>query len=216
MSAGNGKDKNINPNAYTPFQEEIRKSRRVIKSFKAKANRNRSISEKLADWMTITFGTVLFLAINIALFAFWISANNSLIPGVPVFDPYPFGLLTTIVSLEAIVLAIFVLISQNRQSKIDELREEVNYQIGLISEKEITKILGLVAKIAEKQKIDISKDEILAEMLQPTNTEGIEKTLERQMESGAPILPLKKISLPTIPEAPNPLQEIKKLISDEK
>ncbi len=210
------KDISKEQSAYTPFQEEIRKSRRVIKSFKAKANRNRTPSEKLADWMTLTFGTILFLVFNLIVFVFWLLINKGYIPFFPIFDPYPFNLLTTAVSLEAIILAIFVLISQNRQSKVDELREEVNYQIGLISEKEITKILMLVTQIAEKNKIDISKDEILAEMLQPTNTEGIEKALERQMESGAPILPLKKISLPTIPEAPNPLQEIKKLISEDK
>lgn len=212
----NGKDKSHNAIEYTPFQEEIRKSRRVIKSFKAKADKNRSFSDKFADWMTLTFGTVIFLLANLILFIFWISANNKIIPGVPIFDPYPFGLLTTIVSLEAIVLAIFVLISQNRQAKVDELREEVNYQIGIISEKEITKILMLVAKIAEIQKIDISKDEVLAEMLQPTNAEGIEKTLERQLENGSGILPLKRFSLRAIPDAPNPLQEIKKLMSEEK
>lgn len=210
------KDKTKEQSAYTPFQEEIRKSRRVIKSFKAKANRNRTPSEKLADWMTITFGTILFLILNLIVFVLWLLINKGYLPFFPVFDPYPFNLLTTAVSLEAIILAIFVLISQNRQSKVDELREEVNYQIGLISEKEITKILMLVTQIAEKNKIDISKDEILAEMLQPTNTDGIEKALERQMENGTPILPLKKISLPTIPEATNPINEIKKLIGDEK
>lgn len=192
----------------TPFQEEIKKSRKVIKSFKAKADKNRSFTERFADWMTGTFGTVHFLLLNLLFFAIWLVINTGLIPGIPVLDPFPHGLLTTIVSLEAIVLAVFVLISQNRQSKIDELREEVNYQIGIISEKEITKILYLLKKIAEKQKIDISKDEVLEEMLQPTNTDSIEKALERQMESGGSlILPL-KFKIPDTDQHPSePFEE---------
>lgn len=211
-------NKNHTVTPITPFQEEIKKSRKVIKSFKAKADKNRSITERFADWMTSTFGTVHFLFINAVFFIVWLAVNNGLIPGVGVFDPFPHGLLTTIVSLEAIILAVFVLISQNRQTKTDELREEVNYQLGIISEKEITKILYLLKKIAEKQKIDISKDEVLAEMLQPTNTDSIEKALERQMDTGAPILPL-KFKIPSIPNPTDfpPLKEVKNFIlEDEK
>jgi uncharacterized membrane protein len=207
-------NKNNTVEPMTPFQEEIKRSRKVIKSFKAKADKNRSFTERFADWMTGTFGTVHFLIINVIVFAIWIIINSRLIPGIPVFDPFPHGYLTTIVSLEAIVLAIFVLISQNRQTKVDELREEVNYQIGIISEKEITKILTLLTKIAEKNKIDLSKDEILEEMLQPTNTESIEKALEKQMGTGTPILPL-KFKIPQIPEPPNPIPGLKKFIIEE-
>ncbi len=210
-------DKNRPVIPMTPFQEEIKKSRRVIKSFKANADKKRSFTGRFADWMTETFGTAHFLFINVFLFVAWLVINNGLIPGIPVIDPFPHGLLTTMVSLEAIVLAIFVLIAQNRQSKVDELREEVAFQMEIISEKEITKILSLLVKIAKKQNIDISKDEVLEEMLHPTDTDSIEKALERQMGNGSPILPLKfKIpSIPSIPEAPNPLAEIKKLITEE-
>jgi uncharacterized membrane protein len=211
MVTVHGKHNEVVP--MTPFQEEIKKSRKIIKSFKAKADKKRSLTEKFADWMTGTFGTAHFLFINVVFFIVWLAINNSLIPGIPVFDPFPHGYLTTLVSLEAIILAIFVLIAQNRQSKVDELREEVNYQLGIISEKEITKVLTLLTKIAEKQKIDISKDEVLEEMLQPTNTDNIEKALERQM-GGTPILPL-KFKIPPIPDAPNPLQEIRRLITEE-
>lgn len=209
-------NKNRTVEPMTPFQEEIKKSRKVIKSFKAKADKNRSITEQFADWMTGTFGTVHFLFINLLFFAVWVAINNGAITTIPIFDPFPHGYLTTIVSLEAIILAIFVLISQNRQSKVDELREEVDYQIGIISEREITKILYLLKKIAEKEKIDISKDEVLAEMLQPTNTDSIEKALEKQMGSGSLILPL-KFKIPAIPSPGDlsPLQDIKKFITEE-
>lgn len=209
--------KNHNALPMTPFQEEIKKSRKVIKSFKAKADKKRSITERFADWMTSTFGTVHFLLINLVIFIVWLAINNGWLPGVRIFDPFPHGLLTTIVSLEAIILAVFVLISQNRQSKVDELREEIGYQIAIISEKEITKALSLLRKMAEKQKIDISKDEVLAEMLQPVNTDNIEKALEKQMGTGSLILPL-KFRIPSIPspgDFTSPLQDIKKFIIEE-
>ena len=214
MAAIPNKNHTVTP--ITPFQEEIKKSRTVIKSFKAKADKKRSITERFADWMTSTFGTVHFLFINVVLFVVWLAINNAWIPGVPVFDPFPHGLLTTIVSLEAIVLAIFVLISQNRQAKVDELRDEIGYQLGIISEKEITKILYLLKKVAEKQKIDISKDEVLAEMLQPTNTDSIEKALEKQIDTANPILPL-KFKIPAIPNPTDfpPLKEVRNFISEE-
>jgi hypothetical protein len=97
--------------------------------------------------------------------------------------------LTTIVSLEAILLSIFVLMAQNRSARIDQLRQEFDLQINLIAESELTKLLSLVAKIAEKQGIDVASDRDLQEMLAPTNVEKIERVLERQLaDSRAPML----------------------------
>lgn len=159
-------------------------SRRIIKSLKAKADAKRTASEKVADWMTQTFGSVRFLAINAIWFFLWIVVNVNLIPGVPPFDPYPFGLLTMAVSLEAIILAIFVLISQNRASEINELREEIDLQMDIITEQELTKMMELTSKIAEKNRIDLSGDKVLKRMLRPTNLSLIEQVLEKQISNG--------------------------------
>ncbi|OGY88623.1 MAG: hypothetical protein A3B30_03580 [Candidatus Komeilibacteria bacterium RIFCSPLOWO2_01_FULL_52_15] len=156
-------------------------TRRIIKSLKAKADAKRTRYEWLADWMTGAFGSVTFLSINIIWFGIWIVWNIGDIPGVAKFDPYPFGLLTMIVSLEAIVLSIFVLISQNRASKVNDLREETDLQIDAISEQELTKVMEIVVMLAQKQGIDLSQDKTLQEMLKPLNTGKIEKALERQV-----------------------------------
>ena len=103
----------------------VKSHRAKIQSLKKKINLRRKPAEKIADFMTNAFGTVLFLVINAAWFILWIGVNVGLIPGLPVFDPFPFGLLTMIVSLEAIFLSVIVLISQNRQAQIAELREEI-------------------------------------------------------------------------------------------
>lgn len=156
-------------------------SRRIIKSLKAEANKKRVVSEKIADAMTAACGNITFLVLNILWFLLWIAWNIGWIPQLKPFDPYPFGLLTMIVSLEAIILAIFVLISQNRGAQVDDLREEVDLQVDIITEQELTKLMAMVALLLEKNGVNVSKDEELQEMLQPTNFEKIKKALEKQI-----------------------------------
>jgi uncharacterized membrane protein len=148
---------------------------------KARQDKKRSRTEKIADWMTATFGSMVFLMLNVLWFVTWIVANVEVVPGVTPFDPFPFGLLTMIVSLEAIVLAIFVLISQNRATKIEDLREEIDLQVDILTERELTKLLKIVYAIAEKQGISLSQDEELQTMLQPAPMSQIEHTLEEQV-----------------------------------
>src|SRR5687768_14503665 len=88
------------------LQESENSSRRLARSLKAEFDSRRTLLERIADYLTATFGTMTFLVINIVWFAIWIPVNLGLIPGIEPFDPYPFGFLTMTVSLEAIVLAI--------------------------------------------------------------------------------------------------------------
>ena len=157
-----------------------KKSKHIIKSFEAKALKKRPPIQKLADLLTTSFGTVWFLIINIAFFATWMLVNSGKIPAIPIFDPYPYVLLITFVSLEAIILAIIVLISQNRESQIGNLRDELQLQVELISEKEISKVLLLLQEIIKAQKIKISDPE-LEEMLKEVNTSYIERKLHDQI-----------------------------------
>lgn len=156
--------------------------RRIIKSLKAKTDAQRSVLDKISDSMRNVFGSMPFLAANVVWFVFWIVINLGLIPQVMPFDPFPFGLLTMIVSLEAILLATFVLISQNRAAKIDDLREEIDLQLDVIAEEEITKVMEVVVLIAKKNGIDLSEDQVLKEMLKPIDKNKIERTLQRQIE----------------------------------
>jgi uncharacterized membrane protein len=148
-------------------------------SLKAKADETRNRGQRLADRMTSAFGSTAFLVINTVAFIVWIAWNAA---GGHVFDAYPFNMLTMMVSLEAIFLSIFVLIAQNRSAAVDELRAELDLRINLISEKELTKVLQLVARIAEKQGIDVASDRDLRGMLEPTNHVQIERELETQLD----------------------------------
>src|SRR5215213_1447612 len=98
-----------------------------IRSLKAKADSRRTRADRIADWLVEHSGTMKFLLLNVAWVAVWIAANVGILPA-PRFDPFPFGLLTLILSIEAIVLSIAVLISQNREARIADLRSEVNLQ----------------------------------------------------------------------------------------
>ena len=170
----------MSKSAPEPIREKAT-GRRMIHSLKARADAHRSGPQRVADWLTDAFGSNVFLLFNAIWFAVWCAWNANVIPGLTPFDPFPFGLLTMIVSLEAILLSIFVLIAQNRSERVDQLRQEIDLQINLIAEDELTKLLCLVAKIAEKQGIDVASDAELQQMLAPTNVEKIERVLEGQL-----------------------------------
>jgi uncharacterized membrane protein len=171
--------------AVTPrlsHQDNLKTRRTVIKSFKAKANAKRSASEKFADMLTAKFGSVVFLSLNALWFAIWISINTGIIPGIEPFDPFPFGLLTMVVSLEAIFLAIIVLISQNREARIGELREEIDLQINTITESEITKLIHCLTLLLKKQGISLEDDPELQKMLKPIDNDALQRQLEKELE----------------------------------
>ena len=93
---------------------------------------------KVADWISEFSGSLPFLFIHIGLFFVWIVLNvGPLAPPFGGFDPFPFGLLTMCVSLEAIILSVFVLLSQNRQVARDRVRNDIEYEVNLKAELEI-------------------------------------------------------------------------------
>ncbi len=175
----------LNPlNVFNPLmshQESVQRRRKAIKSFKAKADAKRTPSEKFADLLTAKFGSIVFLSLNALWFLVWIAWNTNIVPGVEPFDPFPFGLLTMVVSLEAIVLAIIVLISQNREARISELREEVELQINTIADSELTKLINLMAILLEKQGVKIDDDPELQKMLKPIDSEELIRQLEAEL-----------------------------------
>jgi uncharacterized membrane protein len=112
--------------------------------------------QRVADWIAEFSGSMSFLALNFIWFAFWIAANE-LPLGVPKFDPFPFGLLTMIVSLEAIFLSCFVLISQNRQSEKDHVKSDLEYQVNLKAELEVAQLHHKVDNIYEAMQSQFAK-----------------------------------------------------------
>ncbi len=164
-----------------PVSDKLSRKKKTIQSLKAKADAKRTFADKAADLLTKLFGTISFLLLNALLFIVWIAWNVGALPGATIFDPYPFSFLTLVVSLEAIMLAVIVLISQNRASKTAELREEMDLYVNLYSEHEITKIMYLQTLLLAKHGIDISKDKEVQTMLQNLPSDRIEEELESQL-----------------------------------
>jgi len=103
---------------------------------------------RIADWIAWFSGSMPFLILNGAWFIIWILLNK-LPLGIEPFDPYPFGLLTMIVSLEAIFLSCFVLISQNRQAQKDKVRADIEYDVNIKAELEVAHLHEKTDRIYE-------------------------------------------------------------------
>lgn len=154
--------------------------RQFFRSFEAKSLRSRSLLTQISDDLTAICGSSFFLLFHIIFFSVWINVNIGWIPVVAPFDPFPFGLLTMIVSLEAIFLAIFILVSQNRSAYIGTLRDEFHLRVNLIAEEEITKILDILAEIRKEMGLK-KEDPELKEMLERIDTNYIERSVLEQM-----------------------------------
>jgi CRP/FNR family transcriptional regulator, cyclic AMP receptor protein len=109
---------------------------RVSRNVNEEVVEKSTMLERIADGISWFSGSMPFLFLNAAWFAIWI-AINTLPLGIPAFDPFPFGLLTMILSIEAIFLSCFVLISQNRQAAKDRVRSDIEYEINIKAELEV-------------------------------------------------------------------------------
>ena len=109
---------------------------RVSRNVNEEMQVHSSLLQKVADWLAWFSGSMPFLLSHTVWFILWISLNTFIL-GDKAFDPFPFGLLTMIVSLEAIFLACFVLISQNRQAQKDKVRADIEYEVNIKAELEI-------------------------------------------------------------------------------
>jgi uncharacterized membrane protein len=151
-------------------------------AIKAQHAKHRSSLERFVDRLNQYASSTPFLVAHAIWFGVWIAWNTGLL-GLRPFDPFPFGLLTMVVSLEAIFLSIFVLMAQQRESAIAELREELGLQVSLRVEQEVTKTLQLVAGLYTRMGHRVSDDPELHHMLQPLDVRGIEKDLLEQIEA---------------------------------
>jgi uncharacterized membrane protein len=132
----------------------------------------RTLSERIAERIATFTGSILFVWLHVVWFALWIAFNIPWLGFQPI-DPFPFTLLTMIVSLEAIFLSAFILMSENRQGRLADRRARVNLQVDMIAEREITKLMKLVADIHTHLKIQQPADLELDDMQKATNIEHL-------------------------------------------
>jgi uncharacterized membrane protein len=139
--------------------------------------------ERIAEAITRFTGSMLFVYLHLAFFGFWIVANLGWIPGVPSWDP-SFVVLAMMASVEAIFLSTFVLISQNRMATAADKRADLDLQISLLAEHEITRLVTLVSGIADRLGVRTEADAELDEITQDVAPEAVLDEIEAK-EPGA-------------------------------
>jgi uncharacterized membrane protein len=120
---------------------------------------SRSRQDRIADAITGFTGSMTFVFLHLAGFGFWIIANLGLIPNVPQWDE-SFVVLAMIASVEAIFLSTFVLISQNRMMAAADQRADLDLQIGLLTEHEVTTLVRMVRQIAQRVGVSVPEEEV--------------------------------------------------------
>lgn len=164
----------------TPRQPADRNIR-VIAELERRAIHDRSAADRLSDTVTRVTGSGAFAAANLVVFVVWIFANTSL-GGRARFDPFPFSLLTLVVSLEAIMLAIFVLMSQNRMARAADKRAHLDLQVDLLAEQELTAMLQMLYALCEKLDVDVKiPDHRLHQLLHETDVNKLASALEHRL-----------------------------------
>jgi uncharacterized membrane protein len=156
----------------------IERNIRTIIGLRLTASHERSAQDRLADGITSFSGRMVFVYVHIFWFAMWIALNTGQL-GVQPFDPFPYGLLTMIVSLEAIFLSTFVLISQNRFSREAEHRADLAMHIGLLTEHELTRVLKMLDAIQDKLRVADDQDSDLADLEMETRPEDVLAEIDR-------------------------------------
>jgi uncharacterized membrane protein len=171
--------KQDNKNRVDPEKNEINPGAEM----KSILEFNETWVDKVALFVTGSFGSIRFLGLCIALFVIWISWNLNLLPIIKPFDPYPFQMLTMIVSIFAIILSVSVLISQNREGKRDAIRQQVEFEVNIRAENEITKMLTMLHEIQKKLGISDSVDNELEKMKAETDIKDIHQKLDGTAEN---------------------------------
>ncbi len=158
--------------------EAVERNIKALEEVRHQLENKKTRQDRIADAITKFSGNLIFIYFHVAWFAVWILWNTGMLGFVP-FDAFPFGLLTMIVSLEAIFLSTFVLVSQNRLTELSDKRADLDLQINLLAEYEITKVLQLTDAIADHLGLTEGKDPELEELKKEISPEKVLQEMER-------------------------------------
>jgi uncharacterized membrane protein len=160
-------------------RENVRSMRRLEETAMA----NRSRADRMAAFIANFCGSMPFVWLHVAAFGCWIALNTW--PGLAHWDPYPFTFLTLVVSLEAIFLASFILISQNYEMRVSDRRNQLDLQINLLAEQENTKMLQMLERIAKKVGADTADPDVRI-LEQTTDPEKLVTQIEQAQHETPP------------------------------
>jgi uncharacterized membrane protein len=158
-------------------EEVTERNVRAIAALEQEAKDSLSATARFIGRITAFCGTVEFALLHVVFFAGWIAMNT--VPGLPHVDPFPYTFLTLMVSLEAIFLSTFILITQNEETRLTERRNALDLQINLLTEQENTQMLHLLQCIANKVGVSDQADPAIAALEQATRPEVLAEQIDR-------------------------------------
>jgi uncharacterized membrane protein len=154
---------------------------RMLQERREREEATATFEERIAGAITRFSGTMKFVYVHVVVYGFWIIANLDFIPGVPKFDP-SFVILAMVASVEAIFLSTFILITQNRMSAAAEKRAELDLQISLLAEHEVTKLAALLSAIADRLGIQSEVDAEVEELKENVAPEAVLDEIEERRQ----------------------------------
>ena len=152
----------------------------VVLRLEKAAREQRSTTDRIAEAIANFCGSMTFVWVHVVWFGGWVLIN--MVPGLPHIDPFPFTFLTLVVSLEAIFLSTFILISQNHDTRVSEKRNHLDLQLNLLSEQENTRMLAILQAIAAKVGADLSSVPEIQALSEETQPEKLMEQIEQHQE----------------------------------
>ena len=167
------------PDRATGLSEPASRNIEAIASLEREALLDRSRLDRFTDAITALAGSRAFIIGHAVWFAVWIAVNTTV--SRP-FDPYPFGLLMLIVSLEAIFLSAAVLMTQNHMQRIADKRAHLDLQVNLLAEQELTTMLKMLTQISQRLGVEVAAaDPSVEQHLKDTDIQTISDALDREL-----------------------------------
>jgi uncharacterized membrane protein len=162
------------PSGLSPVLE---RNIRALQLRRQREEKDATVEERIAEAITRFTGSMRFVYLHLAFFAFWIVTTLGFVPGVPAWDP-SFVVLAMVASVEAIFLSTFVLISQNRMAAAADKRADLDLQISLLAEHEVTRLVTLVSGMADRMGVKTEADGELEEITEDVAPEAVLDELE--------------------------------------
>jgi uncharacterized membrane protein len=168
------------PTDSSHLQEHIK----VILKHEEEFLARRTAAERVGDSLGAFVGSLTFIGIHAMWLTAWILVNTLRIAPIPHFDPAPFSMLDTIVAIEAIFLASFIVMRQSRSSRRSDERDHLILQVLLLAEKEITAVLQIERQIASRIGLsEVAKDAEIVQLSQKTSIDDVAQSLKDSMPS---------------------------------
>jgi uncharacterized membrane protein len=162
-------------------EELTQQNVQTVTRLEQRAREDRTRADQVAEAIAAFCGSMAFVWLHVGWFGVWIAAN--MLPRFKHFDPFPFTFLTLCVSLEAIFLSTFIMISQNHETRLTERRNHLDLQINLLTEQENTKMMAMLVRIAEKVGAEVDDDPSIKVLEQSTRPDKLAEQIEQAINT---------------------------------